>query len=68
MELTEHMATCTLQFQSTTETKRLPYGLSPDNADLCKKVGQDGVEKPTHIVTEVVYGLNAFMQFSMSSK
>ena len=68
MELTEHMASCTLQFKATTKTKRLPYGLKLDNPGLCDKVGQAGVEKPTHIVTEVVYGLNAFMQFSISSK
>jgi hypothetical protein len=67
-ELTENMVSTTLQFQSTSLTKRLPYGLSPDNGNLCDKVGQEGVEKPTHIVSEIVYGLNAFMQFSISTR
>jgi len=67
-ELTENMVSTTLQFQSTSLTKRLPYGLSPDNGNLCNKVGQEGVEKPTHVVSEIVYGLNAFMQFSINTR
>ena len=67
-ELTENMVSTTLQFQSTTLTKRLYAGLSPDNAYLCDKVGQEGVEKPTHVVSEIVYGLNAFMQFSINTR
>merc|ERR1711971_68729 len=67
-ELPENTVSTTLQFQSTTLTKRLYAILSPDNAYLCNKVGQEGVKKPTHVVSEIVYGLNAFMQFSINTR
>ena len=54
----------TLKFSSTTLQQQLPYGLEIDYKDLCELVSTEGPEKPTHVVSEVVYGLNAYMQFT----
>ena len=54
----------TLKYSSTTFQQQLPYGLEIDYKELCELVSSEGPEKPTHVVSEVVYGLNGYMQFT----
>ena len=63
-DLNENDVQTTLTYSGTTFSERLPYGLALDNNDLCNLVDADGPEKPTHVVSEITYGLRAYMQFS----
>ena len=62
--LTENTIEYTLQYQATTIVQQLPYGLELDYKGLCDLVSKDGPENPTHVVSEITYGLNAYMQFT----
>ena len=63
-QLTENTVETTLKYSATTLSQQLPYGLELDNRELCELVSIDGPEKPSHVVSEVIYGLNAYMQFT----
>merc|ERR1711974_590143 len=68
-DLKENTVRSTLIFKSTTQSERIPYGNAPVNPALCKLVGTSGQGiTATHVVTEVVYGLNGFMIFKKSFK
>ena len=62
--LTENTVETTLQYRSKTMKQWLPYNLQLDNKDLCELLNKDGPENPTHVVSEITYGLNAYMQFT----
>jgi hypothetical protein len=62
--LTTDTVTTTLEYKAKTVQQQLPYGLPLDNTKLCELVSKEGPEKPTHVVSEVTYGLNAYMQFT----
>jgi hypothetical protein len=66
--LTENTVEATLQYRATTLKQQLPYGLQINHTKLCtliqKDGGKPGTEYPTHVVSEITYGLNAYMQFT----
>ena len=67
-DLKENTVRSTLVFKSTTQSEMIPFGNSPTNAALCKLTGTSKGITATHVVTEVVYGLNGFMVFKKNYK
>ena len=63
-QLDENKVRTTLSYKATTRAEKMPYEVPVENINLCKLV-TDTTQKlrPTHVVTEVVYGLNGYMLF-----
>ena len=65
-QLEENKVRTTLSYKATTRAEKMPYEVPVENVDLCKLVSDGGNQqnlRPTHVVTEVVYGLNGYMLF-----
>ena len=62
----ENTVKSTLIYKATTRSEQMPYGVPLTYPGVCKhvtsKASSDGIS-PTHVVTEIVYGLNGYMVF-----
>merc|ERR550519_2293822 len=66
----ENTVQSTLIYKATTRSEQMPYGVALTNPELCSHVTTDPSADvmPTHVVTEIVYGLNGFMVFKKHFK
>lgn len=53
----------TLTYKARTVTERMPIDVLPENTKLCNLVGSNQEYKPTHVVTEIVRGMDVYMKF-----
>ena len=69
-DLNENTVRSTLVYKATTRSEVLPYGTPIDYTSVCKEVTAEPTDgmAPTHVVTEVVYGLNGYMVFKKDFK
>ena len=65
-DLKENTVKSTLVYKATTRSEQMPYGIPLTSPQLCSRVTPNPTAEgstPTHVVTEVVYGLNGYMVF-----
>merc|ERR1711974_538550 len=69
-DLDENTVRSTLAYKATTKSEVLPYGTPVTYPGVCKEVTSDPTDDmaPTHVVTEIVYGLNGYMVFKKDFK
>jgi hypothetical protein len=64
--LSENTVEATLTYKGLTNSFTLPK-LAIDNDEYCALVSSDGALRPTHVVSEIIYGMNAYLQFTTTS-
>jgi len=69
-DLDENTVRSTLAYKATTKSEVLPYGTPVTYPRVCQEVTSEATDDmtPTHVVTEIVYGLNGYMVFKKDFK
>ena len=65
--LSENTVEASLTYKGLTNSYTLPK-LAIENDEYCDLISNDGPLRPTHVVSEIVHGMNAYLQFTTTSR